>query len=109
MGKMIFGRVALVLVGAMGLAAQGCGGQSACETLYQDSQAKYKECGITTSLSGGASSGSSNSCTDAQAKLADCFDACLPKIDCPCTKDPTGANCATALKPYSDCITACSA
>jgi hypothetical protein len=82
----------------------GCN-KDACERYADDVNAKYTSCGIMAQP--GSGSTSSGACTDALAKQANCLDACLPKVDCGCTKDPTAAGCAAKLKPYQDCVTAC--
>jgi len=85
----------------------GCG-KNACETLADDLKAKYDSCGImATGTATGTSTGTTQSCTGSVQTQATCLDQCVPKIDCACTKDPTGAGCADKLKPYSDCALAC--
>lgn len=85
----------------------GCG-KDACQSFADDLVAKYKECGIVSSSTAtGTTTGTAQQCTDALAKKSTCLDGCVPKIDCPCTKDPTGTGCADKLKPYTDCVTAC--
>jgi len=95
--------LALGLVASAGVLV-ACGG-NACDTYVDDAKAKFDECGISTQSTSAATGG--GTCDAASAKLADCLDACLPKIDCGCLKDPTGADCATKLQPYTDCATAC--
>jgi hypothetical protein len=86
-------------------AASKCGAflGNACDKLAADLIAKYAECGIT-----GAGGGSGTSeCSPAEAKVAACYDACVPKLDCECIKNPEGADCAAKLGVYSDCVIAC--
>ncbi len=76
---------------------------NACDKYAADIQAKYAECGITGA--GGSSGGSD--CSPAEAKAAACYDACVPKLDCACLVDPSGADCSAKLQVYGDCVTAC--
>jgi hypothetical protein len=94
----------LGILSALGILGVGCS-KDACTQYSDDLVAKYNECGITVTT--GSSTGTAAACTDTLAKQATCLDACVSKIDCACTKDPTGSGCADKLKPYSDCVVPC--
>jgi hypothetical protein len=82
-----------------------CGGflGNVCDKFVADLNAKYAECGITGS-GGGTGSGE---CTPAQSQVDACYDACLPKLDCPCLVNPSGAGCGDKLNVYGNCVSAC--
>ena len=92
-----------VLVGVLGPMAQGCG-PNPCDQYAQDVQAKYQQCGIAIP---GGDTGNKSSCSASEARTANCYDACLSKVCCECTKEPTAPGCAAQLQPYSDCVAAC--
>jgi hypothetical protein len=106
MARIGSGWLKVAVVAAMGFLAPGCG-KNACQQYDDDLIAKYQSCGISVMTSTSTSSSTSTTCTDALAKQANCLDACLPKVDCPCTKDPTGSACAQNQRPYSNCVVAC--
>lgn len=86
--------------------ANGCADAyhtSRCQKYADDLYAKYGECGIEISDPPGKVS----YCSAADAVLADCSDACLPLVNCPCWVDPAGADCPTKTKPFNDCLAAC--
>ncbi|MFO0589267.1 MAG: hypothetical protein U0441_17145 [Polyangiaceae bacterium] len=74
-----------------------------CQKFTDDLAAKYTECGIPVSGDPPAV----DYCSLADAARADCQDACLPLVDCPCWAAPNGAGCPAKTKPYDDCIAAC--
>lgn len=76
---------------------------NACDKYASDLVAKYSECGIT----GTGGSGGETECNDTLAKLASCYDACLPTLDCTCLLDPSANGCAEKLNVYAACVTAC--
>lgn len=107
----------LVAVGCGGTVTGGSGGGggtggsggttasgNACQKYADTLIAKYTECGIEVTGTGGSTSAE---CTPDLAVLAACYEACVPKVDCACLKDPTGADCSTKQQPYIDCVTAC--
>lgn len=73
-----------------------------CKPYQERLNAKYTECGIEVSPVP-----ETVECSPNEGRRDACFDGCLPKMDCPCIKDASGADCATKLQPYNDCITAC--
>jgi hypothetical protein len=75
-----------------------------CAQYAIDLNAKLNSCGIATTP---PAANIDAMCTPTLANQAKCREACLPKIDCACTKQPSGAGCAATLKPYSDCLDAC--
>lgn len=84
----------------------GVVGQDACQRYADHLIAKYEDCGIVIA-SASTSSSVQVTCTEADAKLLGCYDACLPLVNCACLKDPTGNTCADDQKQYNDCMTAC--
>ncbi|MFO0593018.1 MAG: hypothetical protein U0441_36085 [Polyangiaceae bacterium] len=105
--KKIVMALALGILGAAGAIGAGCGGDK-CTTYQDDLSAKYEECGITvqTTTNSGATD---TTCTEDDATLAECQDACLTQVNCACWKTPDGSNCAVDQKPYNDCINVCNA
>jgi hypothetical protein len=116
-----FSKIALVF--GAGLLAAACGGNvvvdsgtgnggaggtttitDPCKHYADALVAKYAECGIEVNVGG---SGGAAACTPTNAALATCLEDCLPTVDCACTVDPTGPDCATKQKPYVDCVTNC--
>lgn len=95
----------LGILGAIGATGVGCG-KDACTAFGDDLASKYSSCGVTVT-SGSASTSVSATCTDAQAKQASCLDACLPKADCDCLKNPVMSGCVDKQKDYNDCNAAC--
>lgn len=91
-----------------GLGNGGAGGTTTitdpCKHYGDALVAKYAECGIEVSVGG---SGGGVTCSASDAVLATCLEGCLPSVDCACTKDPSGPDCADKQKPYVDCITVC--
>lgn len=97
--------VALPLLG-------GCLYKSACEAYSDDVYAKLESCGVTfpprdVPLPAKLPLPTSGECTNEIAERVDCFDTCLPQLDCACTRDPTGEGCADRMEPYNDCIDDC--
>lgn len=93
----------LTCLSALASVLVGCE-KDACTAYQEHETARYKECGLDL-VSGVCSEACL--CTDTRAEFAHCADACLPKLDCECVKDPTRSDCEARTKPYSDCFHAC--
>lgn len=96
--------LALSVLGVSGALGVGCGGDK-CAAYADDLIAKYEECEITTTPTPSGSS----VCTEAEAALDECQDACLPLANCACWQNANGPTCATDAKPYDDCMANCKA
>jgi hypothetical protein len=95
--------LACLFLGVIGGISVGCGGNK-CEALADAIVAKYDECG--TMLATGTATGETT-CTDAQAKQAECYTPCYSNLDCIVLKDPTNPDAADASKAFTDCLAAC--
>lgn len=101
--------LAFGLLGILGAASVGCGG-NACEAYADKALAKYESCGVTIETGEEAASGET-ACSDAQAKEADCLSPCVDLTPCECVdpeKIAAGECTAEKGQEAADCVAACS-
>jgi hypothetical protein len=105
-----------ILLGGWAMAMLGaCLYKSSCDAYADDLYEKLRICGLDYPskdmvLPPMIPLPRSGECTDrVGAEQESCFDACLPKLDCGCSKDPNGDGCWEKTQPYKDCIVECAA
>ena len=106
MKKIVFACAFLGLLGLLGTLGSGCGG-NACEAAGDRSNAKLESCGVTPTVVSGTTSVSAT-CTDADAKYADCVATCTEAADCNCLNPDKAMDCKPEdLTTYSMCVSKC--
>jgi len=96
--------LALSVLGATSAISAGCS-KNACERYADSVAAKLEECRITDS--GAEETPNLGPCDDQASTLVECLDTCLPKFDCACQADPSGAGCDAKRQEYATCTSDC--